>query len=488
MFKSLTLYGLTQSSIQGCNRVFRPATLGSCKDLIVHVGYCPIGNIKTWVVDFDTETLCAFSILLASMGNLKTFTLKLTIPTNLPRAVSMFRTYASWDWTLVVWILSQTHSLQGREAAINIELCGVYLRNGQAVISLAKFLRKFASVTISHLSIEIDDRSQRRTFRPASLLKLKSLKHINQVEITADGYESVFGIAANLPTTVLKLQTSEDWDTPISSSALAFPQLRSIEMDCRNEPYAVFQILSLLHTPCLRSVSLCNMDDRGCAIILGAQLARFLRRCTTLIDIKIGLIPAEEQWSDVQCRLEELRLIIIALGKRLRLGIDYWETPDGHAVSRSRTGQAVPLSEPLQAHIEELDFGFDEDSTQPMYRAIRARLPSVRELTLRLRDGLKDIGILQWYLDGLDLPKLSRLTVELGCGPGPFQLILAHLPLLPSCCSVRLQYVRQWSPRGVEVFRRSKDYAALNASCLSLGIDLTFAGEYWTIPLGPEEE
>lgn len=422
--------------------------------------------------------MCAFSDLLTNMQNLKTFTL----------STSMNRhpmTYSGHDrpkdWSLILRILLRARSLQGMEIVLNIRLYCVYLIRDEDMMNFVMFIENFAAITISQLFIEVGFSTQRESFPKAILQSLQSFKHIKKVHLDVSGHESMLSLAAHLPTSVLQLTGPNRWSTPMKSAALSFPHLRSIEVDCRDDSSAILQILSFLHAPKLRTICLMGVDSSNSASILGEDFNLCLRRYSDLETIKIHLLSSEAPWSVVQTRLEDLRLYVTALGKRLKLEIECWGISDGCHLALSWNGQAVPLSEPLQGHIEEIFCLFDEDCRQPMYRADRVRLPSVRKLTLGLMEC--PVGLLQWYLDGLDLPNLIRFTVILGCGPRVFQVFLAYIPLLPSCCLIRLQYAEEWHPDKVKAFRRSDDFSELKRTCSSLGIDLQFEGRFWSLPL-----
>lgn len=433
--------------------------------------------------DIQEDALRAFSNLLTTLIHLDN--LKLVV---IKRNAFKFEPFTpdrildSWQWFKLTRILKRLRERHGKSPSLFVSLDNIILLDPQAAVNgLVDFISQFEQIrsfsfkaSCNRTDFEIDQQS---------LLRLRACTNIEELQSNlVDSVITLCKIAAYLPTTTLtiyRVRSFETWGTPSDMQGLHFHNLESLHLNCVNNHAAILHFLSHLNAPRLSHLTLCRLGTSFSEFLLGAELRSFVLRCPCIRGVKIDMIPGSRPWSQAQISLESFQSFLKEVGKQFTLSISYWEDIGEPPVAKSN--QAVPFSPPLQEEIDTVRISIDGSSIQAAHRSHRVRLPNATKLQLVLGGDKKQMGIVQWFLDGLDLPALNCLKVTVGGCPQLLAPLIAYLPLLPSRCVIQVVPggFGTASKGHARQFCESEQYGDMVNMCADFGMDLVFEGEHW---------
>lgn len=459
-----------------------PASLDVVKHLYVEIRFVLAGVSFKPEVDLQEGALRAFSNLLTTLNGLETLTFAVKATEDVKATEQLLSTeffttdivHDMWDWPKLARMLDRFRQRHPNAPLPSFVLEDITLKSNTSVDKLTDFISCFAKIESLYLQVSYE--FEGFEIEPQSSLRLRALSNIENFRIAEIRLSKTTGnIAAALPTSALTLSefTYHDGLEPLAFlQDLHFLKLRSVEIDCLDDPPAVLELLSLLNAPQLHILSLCNVATDCIVTILGPEFQSLLLRQSSIKKIAVGVISAGQQWLGAQVRLEDLRAFLHDMGKELILSLSY-----GGGFPPAKFCQAIPLTAPLYEHIEKLFISINDNCIQAPYRASRVRLPKVVELTLSLGSFKKrPIGVVQWFLDGLDLPALKSFLLLVSDDPRMMAPVIAYLPLLPSQCAVTVRC--PWKGTATS-FYESDQYNDILDMCANSGMDLVFDGDDW---------
>lgn len=487
---------LATREIQDCLERLEPASLAVTKHVIIKIELlkCCTQHANVPKIDIQAQIVRLLSNLLTIMSALETLTLDIETTMEASQLFAPVDVQDAWHWPFLMQSLLKRRPYRAVNPSLCINLRSVALKSNGSLEGLASFISQFDAVKIHRMVIGINEYSQEFDIEPATLLRLRACNNIENLQIESElPLETVCRAAANLPTTTLRFGKSwltDTWAGGDSSSleTMLFADLKSIQIDCESDVVEVSNFLWHLNAPKLSQIVLEDLRMENFYEIMITALEPFLPKHPHLQDIKIGLI---RDWSEETEDSHQFQRILRNFRETLhlsniRLSLTMFCTGPSLEGQCFQSGTVLPIDKTFQEHIEKVTVVIDSDTSQPPYRVSRVCLPNILELAIGLYGSPLQAGIVQWYLDGLDLPGLNSLTLSIGECPRLAAPVIAYLPLLPRNCVVQVSHdslfdddVNYDAAEMVETFEASEHYADLVRTCVHFGIELVFQGEHW---------
>lgn len=232
----------------------------------------------------------------------------------------------------------------------------------------------------------------------------------------------------------------------------------------------VSESLAELGVPRLRRLVLSGADTVLKADLLHDDLKRFIQQNRALESIVLEVDLRPIGWKTVERQIEKICRTIDGFSSRLQLWTIH-STSLPHAIpdlSIPKAKQDDPTYCIGVENFTKISFAVTPQSEKPAYRATRTILPRVEELHIELMGNTTDSDVLQWYFDGMDMPRLQQLTVVIGSHVELLRPVIASLLLLPTSCALRITDATriayaEWERRkkARRLFLKSKEYVDL---------------------------
>ncbi|KAK9896660.1 hypothetical protein P389DRAFT_190141 [Cystobasidium minutum MCA 4210] len=469
LFRTISLKEVGVQSLPYSLSQISPAALRATKKVCIVVTLSACHHERILSPDIDPGALLAFQHLLNAASALKDVILHIGQPSIDASALFEGSRCPRWKRLAEAIKCSASARREPFTLALGFESFNLYSDSNIRVIeSMVQHFTFIRSLSLPIRNYDIPRDSDRLPiFQPAQLSSIPDI----HMEGVANRFQ--LRMSALLCVTKLSLELHFTWKTPLRQ-ALIFNTLQELRITFADDVKPCQHIFGSIRAPNLNKLFVeimiydtDVMHDRVSLSWFGAA---------NVPDVTLSLREAEcvsIMAKSPTKALQDLKGIVTKAGRSFHMEISHSAL---RIPSKRSMNQLIVLEDALVSDLTGLTVHIRNENTLPGPRRARQCFPHLTRLVFVIRK-CQTNDILHWYLDGLELPALRSLEIQMWSCPVEssicLQPIITHLPLLPSVCNeLILEGVDKPGTATHTDFCRTREYSELKEKCQRLGITL----------------